>query len=105
MAAGPKGDIFEAMRMGVTSEEQLALAFMYPTKDKYKQLKMLSDLKPRTVTLFTVLDFMQWRFKSDVLKHIGMEYYMGQKARERLGISEALEILAAIRRPREGEEE
>ena len=38
--AGPKGDIFEAMRMGVTSEEQLALKFMFPTKDSYKQLKM-----------------------------------------------------------------
>ncbi len=101
----PKGDIFEAMRMGVTSEEQLALQFIYPTKDKYKQLKMLSDLKPRTIVLFTVLDVMRRRFKSDVLKMIGEEYYMGQKARERLGIGEALEILAAVRRPREGEEE
>ena len=102
--AGPKGDIFEAMRMGVTSEEQLALGFIFPTKDPYRKLKMLSDLKPRTVTLFTVLDVMRRRFKSDVLKMIGEEYYMGQKARERLGIGEALEILAAIRRPK-GEEE
>ena len=33
--------IFESLRAGVQSEEEIAIAALFPTKDKFKMLKMI----------------------------------------------------------------
>jgi len=99
-----KGSIFEGVRFGIRTEEEVAVEALFPTRDKFKMLQMITDQPPKAIIPFSVLGVFRRRYHSDTLKMFQEEYSLNKIAQERLGRRELGEIVAAIKKPKEEEE-
>lgn len=82
----------------VQGSEEAALQFLFPTKDKFKQLQMLSEERPKEVTPLSIVGLHRRLSNSKVLKIWQEEIFLNRKSLDRKGVLEAAEILTAARR-------
>jgi len=100
-----EGGIFEKLREGVLSEEEIAVRALFPTTDKYRMLQMITDQQPKAIMPWNVLGVFRRKYKSEVLKMLQEEHNLNKIAQERLGRVELSEIFAARRARVEEREE
>lgn len=102
----PKGmGIFEGLRAGVQSEEEIALEFMFPAKDQFRRLQMMTHHQMRAMVPLSVMGVFRRLYSSKVLKMFQEELGYNKIALDRLGRVEGSEIVAARRIAREKEED
>lgn len=99
-----KSTIFEGIRAGVQSEEEVAIEALFPTKDKFKMLQMITEQQPKAIVPFSVLGVFRRLYKSNVLRIFQEEFALNKVAQERKGRLELSEIVAA-KRVKEKEED
>ncbi len=87
------------------SSEEAALQFIFPTKDKFKQLQMLTEFRPKEVVPLSIVGVHRRLFKSNVLKIWQEEIHTNRKSLDRKGELVAAEILASHKRALEEENE
>ena len=104
MARGKEG-IFEALRMGVQSEEEIAIAALFPTKDRFKMLQMITHHQMRAMVPLSILGLFRRMYKSKALTVFQEELGLDKIALDRLGRVELSEVVAARRREKEEEKE
>lgn len=97
--------IFESMRAGVRSEEEVALSYMFPAKDAFKRLQMMTRHQYRSMTSLSMLGLFRRLFKSKVLTIFQEELNINKIALDGLGRIEGSEIVAARRTARDKEED
>lgn len=97
--------IFESLRAGIQSEEEIALEFMFPSKDHFKRLQMMTHHQQRAMVPLSVLGVFRRMYHSKVLSWFQEELGYNKIALDRLGRVEGSEIVAARRIAREKEEE
>jgi len=93
------------IRVGVQSENELAIDAMFPTKDKFKMLQMIGELNIRAEMPFTVLGVFRRMYKSKVLRMFQEEHNLNKISLDRKGRLELSEIVASRKRIEEGKEE
>ena len=94
----------ENMRVGGQSENELAIEAMFPTKNKFKMLQMISELNIRAVMPFAVLGVFRRMYGSKVLGFFQEEHNLNKVALDRKGRLELSEIVASRKRLEEGKE-
>lgn len=99
-----KEGIFEALRAGVQSEEEIAIEALFPTKDKFKMLQMITHHQMRAMIPLSILGIFRRMYKSNTLKMFQEELGLNKIALDRLGRVELSEIVAAGKREKEKEE-
>lgn len=97
--------IFEGLRAGVQSEEEIALEFMFPAKDHFRRLQMMTHHQARAMVPLSVMGVFRRMYHSKVLTDFQEELGYNKIALERLGRVEGSEIVAARRVAREKEED
>lgn len=97
--------IFESMRAGVRSEEEVALSYMFPAKDAFKRLQMMTRHQYRSMTSLSMLGLFRRLYKSRVLTIFQEELNINKIALDGLGRIEGSEIVASRRAAREKEED
>ena len=100
-----KESIFEALRAGVKSEEEIAIEALFPTKNKFQMLQMITDHQMKAMIPLAILGVFRRMYKSKVLEVFQEELNSNKVALDRLGRVELSEIVAARRIAREKEEE
>lgn len=105
MTIGRRGSIFESMRLGVQSEEQLAIETMFPFKDKFKMLQATTEIQLKATMPWSILGYFRRKYKSEFLKTLQEEHNINKISLDRKGRLELSEIVASIRKPKEREEE
>ena len=90
--------LLEGIGTGMESDESIAIAALFPTKDSFKKLMMISDLSPRSVGLISVLGVIRRRFNSTILLMYEEELRMNKIAQDRKGRIELSEVLVGARR-------
>lgn len=94
--AGGRG-IMDSILASGGSEETSAVSVLFDTKD-FQRLKMISEVPPSLIYVFTVLGLLQKRYKSKLLKDFITEYLSIQKSKDRQGIVELVEVILGMRR-------
>lgn len=97
--------IFEAMRAGVQSEEEIAIEALFPTKNKFKMLQMITHHQGKAMVPLGILGLFRRMYKSNTLAIFQEELNMNKIALDRLGRVELSEIVSARRREKEKEED
>lgn len=92
-----KDGILESMTVGINTDEEVAVSALFPTKDKFRMLQMITELQPRGVTPISVLGVIRRRFSSQVLFMFEEEYRTNQIARDRKGRLELSEVMVGRR--------
>lgn len=100
-----KEGIFEALRAGVQSEEEIAIEALFPTKDKFKMLQMITHHQMRAMVPLSILGMFRRMYKSPTLRMMQEELNLNKIALDRLGRVELSEVVASRRKEREKEEE
>jgi len=100
-----RGGIFEALRSGVQSEEEVALKFMFPAGSRFEYLQMLTEQQPRAIIPWSVLGVFRRKYKSRVLQITQEEHNINKIAQERKGRLEGSEVVVGVRRAKEKEED
>lgn len=88
-----QGSIFETLRAGIESEEEIALKFLFPAKSRFEYLQMLTEQQPKAITPFSVLGIFRDKYKSKVLMKFQEEHNINKIAQERKGRLEGSEIV------------
>jgi len=94
---GMKGSAFDSVRSGFQSEEQIAIEALFPTKDKFKMLQMITEQTVRANIPWSVLGVFRRKFKSEVLRMFQEEHNLNKVAQDRKGRLELSEIVASRR--------
>jgi hypothetical protein len=102
---GKNVGIFETLRAGIESEEEVALNFMFPSKSQFRRLQMMTHHQMRAMVPLSVLGLFRRMYRSNVLKIFQEELGYNKIALDRLGRVEGSEIVAARRAVKEREEE
>jgi len=100
-----KGGIFESIRASIQNEEQLALQFMFPFKDKFKLLQSLTEYRNREIPSWSVLGVFRRKYRSNLLRVFQEETNINKIAVDRKGRLEGSEIVAAVRTKSKEDEE
>ncbi len=101
----PAKSLWDTLRQGAASEEETALNFLFPAKNKFEYLQMLTDLQPRAVMPWSVLGVFREKYKSKVLRGFQYENNVDRIAQERKGRLEGSEVVVGIRRSQNGDNE
>jgi len=97
--------IFEGMRAGLQSEEEIALQWMFPAKNQFQKLQMMTHHSNKAMVPLSVLGLFRRMYGSKVLSMFQEELALNKIALDRLGRVEGSEIVAARRKAREEEED
>ncbi len=100
-----KRSLFDTLRAGTESDEEKALAFMFPAKNKFEMLQMLTEQSPRAIMPFSVLGVFRRLYKSKVLGMFQEEVGINKIAQERKGRLEGSEIVVGIKKAKEKDED
>ena len=103
--AGKQSGIFDSLRAGVQSEEEVALDFMFPSKNQFRRLQMMTHHNMRAMVPLSVLGLFRRMYKSQVLTIFQEELGTNKIALDRLGRVEGSEIVASRRRASSEEED
>lgn len=90
---------------GGQSEEEMALNFLFPAKNKFEYLQMLGEHPVRSNTPYSVLGVFRRKYKSKVLESFQYEMNVNSIGQERKGRLEGSEVVVGIRRSKDKEEE
>lgn len=102
---GKQSGIFESLRAGVQSEEEAALNFMFPSKNQFRRLQMMTHHNMRAMVPLSVLGLFRRMYKSQVLAIFQEELGTNKISLDRLGRVEGSEIVASKRRGREEDDD
>jgi len=105
MPGGRSVGIFEGLRAGIQSEEEVAMQWMFPAKTTFRRLQMMTHHSNKAMVPLSVLGLFRRMYKSNVLSIFQEELGYNKIALDRLGRLEGSEIVAARRRVREEEED
>jgi len=100
-----KAGIFEGMRAGLQSEEEVALQWMFPAKNNFQKLQMMTHHSNKAMVPLSVLGLFRRMYGSKVLSMFQEELGFNKIALDRLGRVEGSEIVAARRKAREEDED
>ena len=89
------------MSVGQSSEEEVAMRSLFPTNDPVRMLQMMTEIKPRTSNVLSVLGVIRRKFNSNTIKWFEEEYRYNQIAIDGKGNIRAAEVLVGARRPRD----
>ena len=101
----PGKSLWDTLRQGATSEEETALNFLFPAKNKFEYLQMLTDQNPRAILPWSVLGVFRDKYKSKVLRATQYEHNVNKIAQERKGRLEGSEVVVGIRRSQQDNED
>lgn len=90
--------LWDTLRAGAKSEEEMALNFMFPAKNKFEYLQMLTEQQPRAIIPFSVLGVFRKKYRSKVLTTFQEEVGTNKIAQERKGRLEGSEVVVGIRK-------
>ena len=93
-----QGGIFDSIRSGVQSDEEMALKFLFPAKNKFEYLQMLTEQQNRAITPFSVLGVFRKKYKSKILTSFQEEHNINKIALERKGRLEGSEIVVGLKK-------
>ena len=94
----PNKSLWDTLRSGSTSEEEMALNFLFPAASKFQYLQMLTEQQPRSIMPWSVLGVVRDKYKSKVLRNVQLEHNVNKIAQERKGRLEGSEVVVGIRR-------
>jgi len=100
----PGGSFFDRARQGFVSDEEMAIQALFPTKDRFKMLQMITEVAPRAEMPWSVLGVFRVKFKSKVLRIFQEEHNLNKIAQDRKGRLELSEIVARPKAKEEKEE-
>ena len=89
------------MSVGSSTEEEVAMKSLFPTNDPTRMLQMMTEIKPRTSSVLSVLGVIRRKFNSQVIKMFEEEYRYNQIAVDGKGNIRAAEVLVGARGPRD----
>ena len=99
------GSLLDSLRRGASSEEVATLKFLFPARNRFEMLQMLTETQPRAVTPFAVLDVFRKKYKSKILTSFSESHNTIKIGQERKGRLEGSEVVVGIRRSqKEGED-
>ena len=98
MAGGSGGSLLDSLRRGASSEEEATLKFLFPARNRFEMLQMLTETQPRAVTPFAVLDVFRKKYKSKILTSFSESHNTIKIGQERKGRLEGSEVVVGIRR-------
>jgi len=105
MPGGKSVGIFEGLRAGIQSEEEIALKWMFPAKSEFQKLQMMTRHSNKAMVPLTVLGLFRRMYKSKVLADFQEELGINKIALDGFGRVEGSEIVAARRKAREEDED
>ena len=94
------GGVFDSIRAGIRSDEEIALQFMFPARSKFEYMQMLTDQQPGAITPFSVLGVFRRKYRSKVLTWYQEEHNINKIAQDRKGRLEGSEVVVGMRRPK-----
>ena len=97
--------LWETLRQGATSDEEMALNFLFPAKNKFEYLQMLTEQQPRAIIPWSVLGVFRNKYRSKILKEVQYEHNVNKIAQERKGRLEGSEVVVGIRRSHDDKED
>jgi len=97
--------LFDTLRAGVKSEDEVALEFMFPAKDQYKRLQMMTRHQYGIQPSLAVCGLFRRLYGSKVLKIFQEELNINKIALDGLGRIEGAEIVSARRVARDHKDE
>ncbi|KKL97061.1 hypothetical protein LCGC14_1838230 [marine sediment metagenome] len=95
---GERRSLWDTLRQGAKSEEEMALNFLFPAKNKFEMLQMLTETQPRAVIPFAVLDVFRQKYHSKVLTSFTGSHNTIKVGQERKGRLEGSEVVVGIRK-------
>ena len=102
---GERRSIWDSLRQGAKSEEEMALNFLFPAKNKFEYKQMLTENQPRAITPFSVLDVFRKKYKSKTLYEFADSHNTLKIGQERKGRLEGSEVVVGIRKAMRDKEE
>jgi len=87
-----------ALSASFGSEEELAVRTLFPTKNRFELLMMITELNPNEVVPLSILGVIRRRWHSKVILMYEEEFRMNRKSKDRKGVLEMAEIFSAGRR-------
>jgi len=90
--------LFDQMRSGVRSEEEIAIDALFPVRDKFKMLQMINEQQPRAIMPWSVLGLLRVLYGSKVLRIVQEEHNLNKIAQERKGRLELSEVVVGVRK-------
>ena len=91
------GSVWDNAKGGFQTEQEIAAKTLFPAKDRFQMLQMITETAPRAEMPWSVLGIFRRRFKSEVLSIFQEENNVNQIAKERKG---RLELETIFSRPR-----
>jgi len=88
------------IKAGIQSEEETAIAALFPASNKFNMKQMITELQPKATTSFSVLGVFRRLYKSRTLTWFQDEYNSNKIAQERKGRLELSEVVAAGKKMR-----
>ncbi len=94
----PSKGLFGGARDSFKSEEEVAIAALFPTENKFEMLQMITEVAPKAQMPWTVLGLFRVKYKSQALRILQREHNLNKIAQERKGRLELSEIVSSGRR-------
>ena len=91
-------NLFDKTRQAFTTEDEVAVSSLFPAKNKFQMLQMITELSPRSQPAWMILGLFRRRFKSVVLGDIQEEHNVNKIAQERKGRLELSEVFSSPRK-------
>ena len=96
--------VFDRARQGFVSDQEVAIQALFPTKDPFKMLQMITEIAPKAEMPWTVLGLFRVKFKSKNLAILQEQHNLNKIAQDRKGRLELSEIVARPKLDKEKEE-
>jgi len=101
----PGSNIWENLRSGVQSDQEVAYQILFPGKSKFQMLQMLNEQTPGAIMPWSVLGVFRRKYKSKILEVFQEENMINKIAQDRKGRLEGSEIAASRRISKEDNDE
>jgi len=92
------GTIFEGMKVGAENESQAFIDSLFPYKDKFRMLQMLTRLNHGSHMPMTILGVFRRKYKSKFLAELQEEHNLNKIAIDGQGRGDLLEIGTHMKR-------
>ena len=100
----PGGNVFDNARSGFRTEQEVAIETIFPAKNKFQMLQMITEYQPRSIVPWSVLGIFRREYHSKTLEIFQEECNTNNIARERQGRLEAQAIYSRPKFHEEGKE-
>ncbi len=97
--------IWDNLRSGVQSDQEIAYKILFPGKNQFQMLQMLNEQTPGAIMPWSVLGVFRRYYKSKVLTTLQEEHMVNKISDNRKGRLEGSEIAASRRIEKEDRDE